>query len=63
MARVPRDVDDLHLAPLLIALDARLNGLGLLDRHAWQLSWRERGIRVAHGLNSVVLGTPLGFQQ
>ncbi|MDT7547486.1 MAG: hypothetical protein QOE99_3596 [Actinomycetota bacterium] len=31
MTRVPRDINDLHLAPVLLALDDRLTELGLLD--------------------------------
>jgi hypothetical protein len=32
VSTLPHDVSDLHLAPLLLALDARLSELGLLDR-------------------------------
>jgi hypothetical protein len=31
MTRVPHDINDLHLAPVLLALDDRLNELGMLD--------------------------------
>jgi hypothetical protein len=98
MTRQPHDLTDLHLAPVLLALDARLSELGaldvaelahrvaiesdrpdrtrdlraegllmtvryLLDCHHWDLSWDKRGLRVAHGLNSVVLGVPAVFAQ
>jgi hypothetical protein len=31
VSTIPHDLTDLHLAPLLLALDARLSELGLLD--------------------------------
>ncbi|MCU1589750.1 MAG: hypothetical protein JWP11_1006 [Frankiales bacterium] len=94
----PHDLTDLHLAPVLLALDARLAELGaldvaelgqrvaldsdrpdrtakqraegllatvehLLDAHHWDLCWDVRGLRIAHGLNSVVLGVPPVFAE
>lgn len=96
MTRHPHDVSDLYLAPVLLAVDARLDELGalspaelgqrvavesdqpartremreagllftvsyFLDLHGWTLSWHPRGLRVAHGLNGVVLGVPTVF--
>jgi hypothetical protein len=91
MTTLPHDISDLHLAPVVLALDARLQELGLLDVneltqrvalesnladwtremriaglleaashfidcHGWTLSWDQRGVRVSHDLNTVVLG-------
>ena len=57
MTRHPRDVADLYLAPVLLALDARLDELGALDaellaervalesdRPAWSRDLREAGL-------------------
>ena len=95
MSMAPHDITDLHLAPVLLALDARLDELGRLDpealsyrialesnlsdrdeasrikgvlesvghlvnRHGWELTWHPRGVRVAHGSHSLVLGVPDG---
>jgi hypothetical protein len=57
MTRVPHDIDDLHLAPVLLALDDRLTELGLLtetelmmrtaldsDRPDWTRAMRESSL-------------------
>jgi hypothetical protein len=98
MARTPHDIPDLYLAPVVLAVDARLAELCLLDAkelavrvtmeanlpdhtlvfreaallatvgylidtHGWSLTWDARGIRLARGLHSVVLGVPPTFRQ
>jgi hypothetical protein len=35
----------------------------LVDLHGWTLAWDARGIRVAHGAHSVVLGVPASFHR
>jgi hypothetical protein len=62
MTRVPHDFDDLHLAPVLLALDDRLNELSLLDefelmrrvaldsdRPDWTREQRERSLLMTIG--------------
>jgi hypothetical protein len=91
MATIPHDVADLLLAPVALAVDARIASLsrlgphelraevalcsnhsdstrerresGLLitlgdldDLHGWVLSLDPRGVRLAHGQRSLVLG-------
>jgi hypothetical protein len=97
MADVPRDLTDLYLAPVLLAIDARIEELGKLDKgglayevalesdtrdttrqlreealiktlthltetHHWELSWDPRGVRLAHGAHTFVLGIPPVFR-
>ncbi len=97
MATRPHDITDLYLAPLVLAVDARITELGrldrnelayeialesdapdftramreealirtithLTDRHAWEFSWDERGLRLTHGPRTLVLGVPAVFR-
>ena len=97
MATRPHDITDLYLAPVLLAVDARIAELGRLDRnglayevalesdspdftramreealiktithtidqHAWEFSWDERGLRLAHDTHTFVLGIPAVFR-
>lgn len=96
MATRPHDVADLYLAPVVLAVDARIEELGqlnkselayqvalesdspdltrrmreealirtvthLVDRHAWEVSWDQRGLRLAHDGHTLVLGIPAVF--
>jgi hypothetical protein len=96
MATLPHDIADLYLAPVALAVDARIDELGrldldrlsyevalesdtpdlsrefreqalirtvghLLDNHDWVLSWDARGLRLANGPHTVVLGVPQVF--
>jgi hypothetical protein len=96
MTTVPHGVSDLYMAPVVIAIDARIEQLGkldlaqleervaldsnrpdwsredrvrgllesiryLIDCHRWLLSWDSRGVRLAHGDYSIVLGVPGTF--
>lgn len=93
MTRIPLDRTDLHLAPVTLDLDARLErwssrsahelrgdiavASNQSDRsprdrreallqalrhdvevHGWQLTLELRGLRLTHGLHSLVLGLP-----
>ncbi len=93
MTEHPHDIADLYLAPVVLAVDARIDELAalsdeklalhiaiasdrpdwtddmrrdavlraachLIDLHGWELSWDDRGIRLAHGKHSLVLGIP-----
>jgi hypothetical protein len=97
MATRPHDITDLYLAPVVLAVDARITELGLLDRnglayevalesdspdftramreeglirtithmidqHAWEFSWDERGLRLTHDAHTLVLGIPPVFR-
>jgi hypothetical protein len=33
----------------------------LIDLHEWELAWDPRGLRMKHGLHSLVLGVPPSF--
>jgi len=35
----------------------------LIELHGWQMSWDDRGIRLAHGKRSLVLGVPANFNR
>lgn len=96
MPNTPRDLDDLRLAPVALAVDAQISSLASLtpeqlqrriavesnsgersadereqallatvgyciDTHGWTLSRDPRGIRMAHGARTVVLGAPATF--
>ena len=93
MATRPHDITDLYLAPVVLAVDARIEELGrldrndlayevalesdspdftramreealiraithLTDRHAWEFSWDDRGLRLTHDTHTFVLGVP-----
>jgi hypothetical protein len=97
MTTRPHDITDLYLAPVVLAVDARITELGLLDRnglayevalesdspdftramreeglirtithmidqHAWEFSWDERGLRLTHDAHTLVLGIPPVFR-
>jgi hypothetical protein len=47
MPTLPHDISDLHLAPVLLALDARIDELGQLDVE--QLTWRVALATNGHG--------------
>jgi hypothetical protein len=98
MTALPHDVSDIFLAPVVLALDARIEELGRLSVeqladtvalesdladftpemrrdgllrsvqhfvavHGWEASWDERGIRISHGANHLVLGIPGNFRE
>jgi hypothetical protein len=97
MTTRPHDITDLYLAPVVLAVDARIAELGRLDRnglayevalesdspdftramreealirtithlidqHAWEFSWDERGLRLTHAAHTFVLGIPAVFR-
>jgi hypothetical protein len=97
MTTRPHDITDLYLAPVVLAVDARITELGRLDRnglayevalesdspdltramreeglirtithmidqHAWEFSWDERGLRLTHATRTFVLGVPAVFR-
>ena len=97
MTTRPHDITDLYLAPVVLAVDARIAELGRLDRnalayevalesdspdftramreqalirtithmidqHAWEFSWDERGLRLTHDAHTFVLGVPAVFR-
>ena len=35
---------------------------GLIDEHAWEFSWDERGLRLTHAARTFVLGVPAVFR-
>ncbi|HEV7208432.1 MAG TPA: hypothetical protein VGN54_06815 [Mycobacteriales bacterium] len=98
MRTIPHDLSDLHFAPVVLAIDARvaeLSRLGLgeladriavetnrpdwsrevrvaglleaitnnIDTHRWAISWKERGIQLAHEEHCIVLGVPASFAE
>ncbi len=97
MTTRPHDITDLYLAPVVLAVDARIAELGrldlngltyevalesdspdftrtmreealirtithMLDQHAWEFSWDERGLRLTHDAHTFVLGIPAVFR-
>lgn len=97
MTTRPHDITDLYLAPVVLAVDARIAELGrldlngltyevalesdspdftrtmreealirtithMLDQHAWEFSWDERGLRLTHAAHTFVLGIPAVFR-
>ena len=97
MATRPHDITDLYLAPVVLAVDAKIAELGrldqqglayevalesdspdftrvmreealirtithMLDEHAWEFSWDERGLRLTHAAHTFVLGIPAVFR-
>ena len=97
MKVLPKDVDDLMLAPVALQLEDRLVELGALgpdelpfrlaldsnlpswdvgrrtdqvltsvardiELHGWELHWDARGLRLRHGLHSLVLGVPAALR-
>ena len=76
MAIRPHDVTDLYLAPVVLAVDARIEQLGQLDKdgllrtvthlvdcHGWESSWDPRGLRLTHDAHTFVLGIPAVFHE
>lgn len=93
MYQIPHDSSDLMLAPVVLAINERLERLSKLslpelatevalvgnvpdwthglredglvatvkegiECHGWELSWETRGLCLAHGTRSIVLGVP-----